>query len=330
MLTNADTVVMPSLKGQKGSLAGPSAKADEAAANARNAAAVKQPATTTMVPVGTNAAFAEASTQILPTVEPSQLAPAPDRAPPGKARVKRDRQSAEPPSRYIPGRRTTMISRLVLLAILILQAVLSLRLRNTAFEDESLYLYAGHMELQHLLHGAALHGQYSVYFSGSPVLYPVLAAALDQVGGLALARALSLVEMLAVTTLLYALTRRLFNERVGLCAAALFAVTEVRGVPGELRHLRRHLPVPARPGGLDHGTHGRVPLAGVPARRAARRAGGRGQVRRAAVRAHHRGAARAGRMARTRPPRAVVPGCLRRGRGGPAVRGAAPGRPAPT
>ncbi len=54
-----------------------------------------------------------------------------------------------------------MISRLILLAILTLQAVLSLRLRNTAFEDESLYLYAGHMELQHLLHGAALQDQYS-------------------------------------------------------------------------------------------------------------------------------------------------------------------------
>ena len=172
VLTNADTVVMPSLKGQKGSLAGPSAKADEAAANARNAAAVKQPATTTMVPVGTNAAFAEAATQILPTVEPSQLAPAPDRAPPGKARVKRDRQPAEPPSRYTPGRRTTMISRLILLAILSLQAVLSLRLRNTAFEDESLYLYAGHMELQHLLHGAALQGQYSVVLLRFPGAVP--------------------------------------------------------------------------------------------------------------------------------------------------------------
>ena len=65
-----------------------------------------------------------------------------------------------------------MISRLILLAILSLQAVLSLRLRNTAFEDESLYLYAGHMELQHLLHGAALYGSFSSYFSGSPVLYP--------------------------------------------------------------------------------------------------------------------------------------------------------------
>ena len=86
-----------------------------------------------------------------------------------------------------------LISRLLLLAILLLQAVLSLRLHNTAFEDESLYLYAGHMELEHLLHGAALQGQYASYFSGSPVLYPVAAAFLDQIGGLALARALSLV-----------------------------------------------------------------------------------------------------------------------------------------
>ena len=327
MLTNADTVVMASLKGQKGSLAGSSAKADEAAANARNAAAVKQQATTAMVPVGTSAAFAEAVTQVLPTVEPSQLS-----ARHGSARRLGKPGSSgtgRPPSRlaaYIPGRRTTMISRLVLLAILSLQAVLSLRLRNTAFEDESLYLYAGHMELQHLLHGAALQGQYSSYFSGSPVLYPVLAAALDQVGGLALARALSLVEMLATTVLLYSMTRRLFNERIGLCAAALFAVTD-GGVPGELRHLRRHLPVPARPGRLDHGPDRRVPLAVVPARRAARRAGGRGQVRGTAVRAHHRGPAGAGRMARTRPARAVVPGGLRRRRGGPALRGAAAGRP---
>jgi dolichyl-phosphate-mannose-protein mannosyltransferase len=124
------------------------------------------------------------------------------------------------------GIQAATISRLVLLVILILQAVLSLRLRNTAFEDEATYLYAGHMELQHLLHGSPLQGDYASYFSGSPVLYPVAAAFLDQVGGLALARALSLVEMLAITGLLYSLTRRLFNERIGLCAAGFFAVTE--------------------------------------------------------------------------------------------------------
>jgi hypothetical protein len=58
------------------------------------------------------------------------------------------------------------------------------------------------------------------------VLYPVAAAALNMVGGLALARALSLVEMLAVTAMLYSIARLLFNERVALCAAALFSVSE--------------------------------------------------------------------------------------------------------
>jgi hypothetical protein len=127
---------------------------------------------------------------------------------------------------YTPTLRRTTVSRLALLAIVCLQALMSLRLRNTAFEDEALYLYAGRMEIAHLLHGAALQGSYASYFSGAPVLYPVLGAALNAAGGLALARALSLAEMLAVTTMLYSVTRSLFNERVALCSAALFAVTE--------------------------------------------------------------------------------------------------------
>ncbi len=125
---------------------------------------------------------------------------------------------------YVPSRRRTRVSRLALLAILSLQALLSLRLRNTAFEDEALYLYVGRLEIAHLLHGAPLPGSYASYFSGAPVLYPVLAAALNAAGGLALARALSLAEMLAVTALLYSCTRFLFNERTALCAAALFSV----------------------------------------------------------------------------------------------------------
>jgi Dolichyl-phosphate-mannose-protein mannosyltransferase len=226
MLTNAETVVMASLKDQKGSMPGESSKDRDAAANTRNAAAVKEQASTEMVPVATSAAFAEAATQVMPAVKPSGLRPGTGRGRPSRPRVKRDRAPMPPPRRYTPGRRTTMISRLVLLAIVILQAVLSLRLRNTAFEDESLYLYAGHMELQHLLHGAALQGDYASYFSGAPVLYPVAAAFVDQIGGLALARALSLAEMLSVTVLLYSMTRRLFNERIGLCAAGFFAVAE--------------------------------------------------------------------------------------------------------
>ena len=122
--------------------------------------------------------------------------------------------------------RRVWVSRGVLVLIMVLQALLTLRMSNTAFEDEGLYLYVGHLEIRHFLHGAALQGDYPSYFSGAPVLYPVLGALADSVGGLAAARALSLLEMLAVTGLIYAMSRRLFNERVGLCAAVLYAVGE--------------------------------------------------------------------------------------------------------
>jgi len=148
--------------------------------------------------------------------KPVALPPAPPR--PGK------QPEAEPG--YQTTRRRIRVSRLLLLCVLILQAVLSLRLRNTAFEDEALYVYSGHMELQHLLHGSALQGQYAAYFSGSPVLYPVAAGFLNGIGGLTAARMLSLAEMLSITVLLYALSRRLFNERIALCAAVLFSVCE--------------------------------------------------------------------------------------------------------
>jgi len=125
-----------------------------------------------------------------------------------------------------PRSRRTWVSLGVLMMIMILQALLTLRMTNTAFEDEGLYLYVGHLEIGHFLQGAALQGDYPSYFSGAPVLYPVLGALADSLGGLAAARALSLVEMLAATGLVYSMTRRLFNERVGLCAAVIFAVTE--------------------------------------------------------------------------------------------------------
>jgi hypothetical protein len=134
---------------------------------------------------------------------------------PGLSTRKPDRRSS-------PRRR--WISRGCLLMILVMQAALSLRLQNTAFEDEALYLYVGHLEIAHWLHGASLQGDYPSYFSGAPVLYPVLGAMADNLGGLAAARAVSLVEMLTTTVMLYGLSRRLFNERVGLCAAIVFAV----------------------------------------------------------------------------------------------------------
>ncbi|MFI9784738.1 ArnT family glycosyltransferase [Kitasatospora sp. NPDC051984] len=126
----------------------------------------------------------------------------------------------------LPSSRRTWVSRLVLLGILLAQALLTLRLSNSAFEDEALYLYAGHLQLHHLNGGAPLPDSFAAYFSGSPLLYPPLAAAFDTWFGLAGARGLSLGFMLGTTALLYMMTRRLFNERVALVAAGCFAVTQ--------------------------------------------------------------------------------------------------------
>jgi putative flippase GtrA len=111
-----------------------------------------------------------------------------------------------------------------LLGILVVQAGLSLRLiwRNTAFNDEALYLWSGHWEIAHLLQGTPIP-QFQTYFSGAPVVYPVLAAVADSYGGLALARILSLVFMLAATGLCYLTARRLFSARAATIAAALFS-----------------------------------------------------------------------------------------------------------
>lgn len=129
-------------------------------------------------------------------------------------------------------RRRAWVSRIVLLCILLVQAALSLRLSNTAFQDEALYLAAGHAELDHLLNGTKLPINYAAYFSGSPQLYPVLVALVDGQFGLTGARCLSLLFMLGTTGLLYSFTRRLFNERAALAAAALFAVLQSTVVMG--------------------------------------------------------------------------------------------------
>jgi hypothetical protein len=94
---------------------------------------------------------------------------------------------------------------------------------DTAFQDEALYLWAGHLEWAGLLHGRALP-QFPAFFSGAPVIYPPLAALVDSVGGLNGARLLSLVFMLGATALLYATAGRLFGKWAAFFAAALFAI----------------------------------------------------------------------------------------------------------
>jgi Na+-transporting NADH:ubiquinone oxidoreductase subunit NqrD len=112
-----------------------------------------------------------------------------------------------------------------LVAVLIVQAALSIRLvrADTAFEDEATYLWAGHLEWSHWLHGTPLP-PFPSYFSGAPVIYPPLGALADSVGGLVGARILSLVFMLGATALLWGTASKLYGQRAAFFAAALFAV----------------------------------------------------------------------------------------------------------
>ena len=100
--------------------------------------------------------------------------------------------------------RVGVVAWVGLLVVLAVQAVLSVRLvrADTAFQDEATYLWAGHLEWAHWLHGVPIP-PFATYFSGAPVIYPPLGALADSVGGLAGARVLSLVFMLGATALLW-------------------------------------------------------------------------------------------------------------------------------
>ena len=121
--------------------------------------------------------------------------------------------------------RAAQLRMLGLIAILTVQAVLCLRLvwSNTAYIDEATYLWAGHLEIAHLLHGTPVP-PFQSWFSGAPVIYPPLAAVADHLGGLTGARFLSLIFMIGATALLWNVTSRLFGYRAAFFAAALFAV----------------------------------------------------------------------------------------------------------
>jgi len=126
------------------------------------------------------------------------------------------------PSRF----RLRGTSRWALAGIVLVQLALSLRLvwSNTAFGDEALYLWAGHLELSHWRHGGAVPA-FAMYFSGAPVIYPPIGAVADSFGGLAAARLLSLGFMVAATMLLYCTASRLLPDRLGaLYAATCFAI----------------------------------------------------------------------------------------------------------
>ena len=124
--------------------------------------------------------------------------------------------------------RGSSVLRYPLILILSLQSALSLSLlwRNTAFTDEAEYLWAGHLEIAHWLHGASLPSLLTNTMSGSPIIYPPLGALADSVGGLTGARLLSLMFMLGSTALLYSVAKQLISKTAAIFATALWAISE--------------------------------------------------------------------------------------------------------
>lgn len=117
------------------------------------------------------------------------------------------------------------VGRAPLIVLLALLAALSLRLSNTAFIDEALYINAGHDYLRHWQTGDAAVQPYGDSFSGVPFVYPVFAAVLEILGGLQLVRGFSLLCVLAATISVYQALSTLGLRREGMLAAAVFALT---------------------------------------------------------------------------------------------------------
>jgi 4-amino-4-deoxy-L-arabinose transferase-like glycosyltransferase len=115
--------------------------------------------------------------------------------------------------------------------ILLVQAVAALRLSNTAFQDEALYLYTGDWLMDSWADpNMEVYSHPEKFFSGAPMLYPVLAALLDELGGLSLVRLFSTVCMLSATLAVYWAANVLFEHHprprmAGMFSAFIFAVS---------------------------------------------------------------------------------------------------------
>lgn len=180
-------------------------------------------------PLAGTPAPAPASAAVPATTEPRQdeprIVPRPVR-PARPAQPAVDAAPLELPAGQVTDRFAHLPWLSLMAVILTVQAVLSAQLLTvaTAFGGEARDLRAGRLELAHWLHGAGLPAFPPSRFSGSPVIYPPLAALAEGLGGLAGARILSLAFMLGATCLLWGTTARLFGRRPAFFAAALFAV----------------------------------------------------------------------------------------------------------
>jgi 4-amino-4-deoxy-L-arabinose transferase-like glycosyltransferase len=120
-------------------------------------------------------------------------------------------------------RRSSLLAPLVL--ILLTVGAWALVLNNGIFIDESVYIRSGRAYIEHWQHGTPLPSWVGQGFSGHPMVYPVIAGALDMVGGLALVRLFSLACILATMLLLRSISTDLFGRRAGLVTAAIFGLT---------------------------------------------------------------------------------------------------------
>lgn len=110
----------------------------------------------------------------------------------------------------------------VLTLVVIVQAILLTTLGNGPFQDEALYVEAGHDLWRAWTTGATPTADYSSFFSGLPGFYPLIAAGLDAVGGLELVRLLSSVCTLWLTVVVFLVARNLIGGRGALFAAVAF------------------------------------------------------------------------------------------------------------
>lgn len=95
---------------------------------------------------------------------------------------------------------------------------------DNPFQDEGLYLYMGHRMIDHITTGAHLSEYPGTYFSGSPGIYPVLAASVESFAGVEGARMLSLVFTCIAIVGAYGIGRELFGDAAGMFGAASIAL----------------------------------------------------------------------------------------------------------
>jgi len=116
------------------------------------------------------------------------------------------------------------MSRWSLPLILASQALLSLMLlRNTAFQDEALYLFAGRQIISGWLGLPHFPVSWAYFLSGYADFYPVIGGALAMLGGVELARMFSLLCMMVATVCVHYVTKHIFGHNSAILAAVLFA-----------------------------------------------------------------------------------------------------------